>query len=251
MNDAVVVEMTALNPDAVVVKGDLTAVGSADEYAAFLAVYGRLGDRMHHVRGNHDAFLDPTLAIEDTPYAIDLDGVTLAVLDTVVPGTDAGRLPADQVRWLDDLAAERVEPVLVFGHHHCWNVEAPERPAGPYFGIQPADSEALVEVFARHEHLVGYFAGHTHTNRVRRFAAARGRPFAEVGCTKDYPGAWAEYRVYEGGYTQVMRRVQAPDAFDWAERCRFSAGPPRGPLLHRAVLTRGPRDATRPEEGLA
>ncbi len=220
MNRAVVEEMRALDPDAVVVKGDLTAVGTDAEYAAFLAVYGALGDRMHHVRGNHDALLDPTLAIEDAPYAIDLPGVTLAVLDTVIPGTDAGRLPPDQVQWLDDLAAERTGPVLVFGHHHCWNVEQPGPPPGPYFGIQPDDSRALVAVFARHEHLVGYFAGHTHANRVRRFAAARRVPFAEVACTKDYPGAWAEYRIYEGGYTQVMRRVLEPAAFAWAERCR-------------------------------
>lgn len=221
MNRAVVAEMRELDPDAVIVKGDLTAVGSDDEYAAFLAVYASLGDRMHHVRGNHDAFLNPALAIEDAPYAVEVDSVTLAVLDTVIPGTDAGQLPADQLGWLDDLARERTGPILVFGHHHCWNVEAPERPAGPYFGIQPTDSEALVDVFARHDHLVGYFAGHTHTNRVRRFAAARHVPFAEVACTKDYPGAWAEYRIYEGGYTQVMRRVTAPAAFDWAERCRF------------------------------
>jgi 3',5'-cyclic-AMP phosphodiesterase len=220
MNRAVVDEMRTLDPDAVVVKGDLTAVGSDDEYAAFLAVYGALGERMHHVRGNHDAFLDPTMAVEGAPYAIDLDGVTLAVLDTVIPGTDAGQLPADQVQWLDDLASERTGPVLVFGHHHCWNVEADRRPDGPYFGIRPADSEALVNVVSRHDHVVGYFAGHTHTNRVRRFASARRVPFAEVGCTKDYPGAWAEYRIYDGGYTQVMRRVTAPAAFDWAERCR-------------------------------
>jgi 3',5'-cyclic-AMP phosphodiesterase len=220
MNRAVVADMRHLDPDAVVVKGDLTAIGTEEQYGAFLAAYGGLGERMHHVRGNHDALLDPTLAVEDTPYAVELPGVTLAVLDTVIPGTDAGQLPADQVQWLDDLASERVGPVLVFGHHHCWNVDAPRRPSGPYFGIQPSDSEALVNVFARHEHVVGYFAGHTHTNRVRRFGAAHHRPFVEVACTKDYPGAWAEYRIYEGGYTQVMRRVLAPAAFDWAERCR-------------------------------
>jgi 3',5'-cyclic-AMP phosphodiesterase len=242
MNRAVVEEMRALDPDVVVVKGDLTAVGSDEEYAAFLAVYGTLGDRMHHVRGNHDALLDPTMAVEDAPYAIDLDGVTLAVLDTVIPGTDAGQLPADQVQWLDDLAAERTGPVLVFGHHHCWNVEADRRP-DPYFGIQPADSEALVDVVARHDQIVGYFAGHTHTNRVRRFAAARRVPFAEVGCTKDYPGAWAEYRIYEGGYTQVMRRVTAPAAFDWAEQCRtmiqgLYGELVLGPLEHRCFAER-------------
>ena len=235
MNRAVVAEMRELDPDAVVVKGDLTAIGSEEQYGAFLAAYGGLGDRMHHVRGNHDALLDPTLAVEDAPYAVDLPGVTLAVLDTVIPGTDAGQLPADQVQWLDDLASERSGPVLVFGHHHCWNVEATTTKPGPYFGIQPADSRALVDVFARHEHLVGYFAGHTHTNRVRRFAAAHRRPFAEVACTKDYPGAWAEYRIYEGGYTQVMRRVKAPAAFDWAERCRIMIQGIYGELVLGAV----------------
>ena len=43
-------------------------------------------------------------------------------------------------------------------------------------------------------------------------------PFVEVACAKDYPGVWAEYRVYEGGYTQVVRRISAPDALAWTER---------------------------------
>jgi hypothetical protein len=45
-------------------------------------------------------------------------------------------------------------------------------------------------------------------------------PFVEVACTKDYPGAWAEYRVYDGGFTQVVRRVCEPAAFTWSERAR-------------------------------
>lgn len=223
MSRAVIAEMRLLAPDAVVVKGDLTHTGTEEQYAAFLAAYGVFGDDLFHVRGNHDAMTSPTMAIEDAPYAVDLDGVTLAVLDTVIPGTDAGQLRADQAQWLDDLGHERSGPVLVFGHHHCWNVdgaEATPRRDEPYFGIQPDDSEALVGVFARHDNLVGYFAGHTHTNRVRRFTATGSRPFAEVACTKDFPGAWAEYRVYECGFTQVMRRVTEPAAFAWAERTR-------------------------------
>lgn len=219
MNRAVVHEIRALAPDAVVVKGDLTRIGLPEEYAAFLAAYGVLGDRMFHVRGNHDAMTDPTLAIEDTPYAIELDGVTLAVVDTVIPGTDGGQLTADQVQWVSDLAAETSDPVLVFGHHYLWDLRSKTR--NPHtFGITPDDSEALAAVVARHENITGYFAGHTHRNRVRRFADARDVPFVEVACTKDYPGAWAEYRVYEGGYTQVVRRVTDPAAFAWAERTR-------------------------------
>jgi predicted phosphodiesterase len=237
MNRAVVAEIRSLDPDAVVVKGDLTSVGSEAEYAAFLAAYGTLGDRMHHVRGNHDAMQDPTMSIEDAPYAVDVDGATLAVLDTVNPGTDGGQLPHDQVQWLDDLASERAGPVLVFGHHYLWDLRSDTR--NPHtFGITPDDSEALAAVVARHENIVGYFAGHTHRNRIRRYDDVRNVPFVEVACTKDFPGAWAEYRIHEGGYTQVLRRVAEPAAFDWAELTRgmflgLYTDYALGPLEHR------------------
>ena len=98
------------------------------------------------------------------------------------------------------------------------------RPATPgpttYFGINPDDSERLVAVFARRPSLVGYFAGHTHRNRVRRFAATGAVPWVEVACVKDFPGTWAEYRVFEGGIIQVHRRISTPEALAWSERCR-------------------------------
>ena len=243
MNAAVIAEMRALGPDAVVVKGDLTAEGSEAEYHDFLDAYGSLGPGMHHVRGNHDAMVDPNMALEAAPYAVDLGGVTLAVLDTVIPGTDAGQLTADQVAWLEDLAGARRGPVFVFGHHPCFDVEHGLRTGRRYFGIQPDDSDRLVDAFGRHDNLVGYFAGHTHRNRVRRFDRARRVPFGEIGCTKDYPGAWAEYRVHEGGYTQVVHRVAAADAFAWAERTRgLYEGVYRdyalGPLEHRCFTQR-------------
>ena len=63
MNGAVVDEMLALDPDVVVVKGDLTDTGKAEEYEAFLAALRPpRRPRMHHVRGNHDAMRDPELA---------------------------------------------------------------------------------------------------------------------------------------------------------------------------------------------
>ena len=215
MNAAVIDEMRALGPDAVLVKGDLTDTGTEEQLAAFLAAYGTFGDRLAFVRGNHDAMLDPTLAVEGAPYTVELPGCILAVVDTVEPGRAGGQLSRDQVQWLDDLAAEATGPVLVFGHHHVWPTDSPVRP-DDYFGIRPADSEALVAVVAARENIVGYFAGHTHGNRVWR-EPTRGIPFVEVGTTKDYPGAWAEYRIHGDGYVQIVRRVSAPDAFDWAE----------------------------------
>jgi predicted phosphodiesterase len=218
MNRAAVDEIGALDPDAVVVKGDLTNLGTEEEYEAFLATYGALGPRMHHVRGNHDAMVTSTIASAHAPFDVRLPGVVLAVLDTVVPGIDRGALPAEQLEWLDALAAGSSDPVLVFGHHHPWDPS--KHRSATYFGINPDDSEALCALIERRESVAGYFAGHTHRNRVRRFAQARDVPVVEVACVKDYPGAWAEYHVYEGGYTQVVRRVAAPDAMAWTEKTR-------------------------------
>ncbi|MGH9050215.1 MAG: metallophosphoesterase family protein [Acidimicrobiia bacterium] len=237
MNASVIAEMADLGPDAVVVKGDLTNVGTEEEYAAFLAAYGTLGDRMYHVRGNHDAMTDPTIAADDAPFTVTLDGVTLAVVDTVIPGLERGQITHHQLGWLDELAADAPGPVMVFGHHHMWNLRADHR-SETYFGLNPDDSESLAAIVARRENVVGYFAGHTHRNRIRRFEQARNVPFCEIACTKDYPGAWAEYRIYEGGYTQVVRRAARPEAMAWTEKTRaMFAGLYRdyalGPLPHR------------------
>jgi hypothetical protein len=104
-----------------------------------------------------------------------------------------------------------------------WSPESRSREA-TYFGINPDDSEKLVEVFARRRSLVGYFAGHTHRNRVRRFAATGDTPWVEVACVKDFPGAWAEYRVFEGGILQVHRRISTPEALAWTEKTRGMFG---------------------------
>ena len=85
MNRGAIAEIQALDPAAVVVKGDLTSEGTVEEYAAFLDAYGVFGERLHHVRGNHDAFHGGTFA-SDAPFSVDLPGVRLAVIDTDHPG---------------------------------------------------------------------------------------------------------------------------------------------------------------------
>ena len=223
MNGAAADEIAALRPDAVIAKGDLTTHGTPEEYDRFRAVYGeRFGDRLHEIWGNHDGYYGHRFA-DRAPYAVTLDGVILAVLDTVIPGMASGGLSDEQLDWLDDLAAGADRPVLVFGHHHVWDPSSRTR-AETYFGIRPGDSERLVELVARRPAICGYFAGHTHRNRVRRFATTGDVPWVEVAAVKDFPGSWAEYRVFEGGVLQVHRRVCAPEALRWSERCRQMFG---------------------------
>lgn len=204
-------------PHAVVVKGDLTAEGTHAEYEDFLAHYqSAFPDTLHHVRGNHDAARG-TFAAFPT-QEVDVPGATLAILDTAIPGQESGRVTTAQLEWLDELATRR-ERVLLFTHHHPWDPASSSRPER-YFGINPDDSERLVDVIARRAAIAGCFSGHTHRNRVRTFAAAPAVPMAEVASVKDYPGSWAEYRVYDGGVIQVHRRVSTVAALNWTNRTR-------------------------------
>jgi 3',5'-cyclic-AMP phosphodiesterase len=223
MNRCAIADIRAVAPDAVVVKGDLTSMGTRAEYQSFLDAYGpAFGEKLLHVRGNHDAYHGEDFASR-APLSLALPGVVLAVIDTALPGKASGGVSADTLAWLDQLAADADRPVMVFGHHHTWNPDSGQRPEA-YFGINPDDSERLVEVVARRPRIVGYFAGHTHRNRVRRFSATGDVPWVEVACVKDFPGAWAEYRVFEGGILQVFRRISAPEALAWSHKTRDMYG---------------------------
>ena len=228
MNQGAVAEIAAVEPAAVVVKGDLSTDGTDEEFAAFEACYrAAFGERLHVVRGNHDAYRGQSRYTGDT--WIDLPGVNIALLDTTVPGRATGSLTPEQLEWLDERSAAADRPVIVMGHHQQWiashrTVGVPGDPRAEhrnddYFGIRPDPSEALDEVSARRRSIVCYTAGHTHRHRVRRMTVS-GIPSIEIGCVKDFPGTWAEYRVYEGGITQVVHRISTPEALAWSERCR-------------------------------
>lgn len=219
MNAAAVAEIAAVDPAAVVVKGDLTSKGTRAEYDRFVEVYGgAFGDRLMAVRGNHESF--HSLAVADDPFAErELPGVTVALLDTSRDGRTNGDLSADQLEQLDELGARADRPVLVMGHHPVWN-PAEEQRSDATFHLVPDATDGLAAVMHRRARLVGYFAGHTHRNRVVRLPDAPEVPFVEVACVKDFPGAWAEYRVHEGNIVQVHRRISSPEALAWTEQTR-------------------------------
>ena len=226
MNEAAVEEIAALDPDVVLVKGDLTDDGKTEDYEAFLRCYGgAFGERMHHIRGNHDAYKGQTDAPAG-PFVVEVDGATLAMLDTTVPFAPNGGVDDQQLEWLAEVAAGgRADgpPVLLFGHHQPWQPGSRSRPA-TYSGINCDDSERLVETVARLPRVRGYFCGHSHRNRVRRFAETGDLPWTEVACVKDFPGAWAEYRIFEGGILQLVHRIHRADALEWTERTRGMFG---------------------------
>ncbi len=217
MNRGAAAEMLVADLAAVFVKGDLSVDGRPDEWAAFEACYrDTFGEHLHVVRGNHDSYQG------QTEYAGDrwvvLPGVAVALMDTAIPQKTTGWLSAEQLEWLDTHAAASDRPVVVMGHHQQWTPSADGHRSDDYFGLHPDPSDALAEVVLRRRSIVAYTAGHTHRHRVRRLGS--GVPTVEVGCVKDFPGTWAEYRVYEGGLMQVVHRISTAAALAWSERCR-------------------------------
>jgi 3',5'-cyclic-AMP phosphodiesterase len=219
MNRAAAAEMAAADPVAVFVKGDLSLDGRPDEWAAFEACYRTaFGARLHVVRGNHDAYHGQSEYAGDR--WVELPGVAVALVDTAVPGRTTGSLSATQLDWLDARAAAATTPVVVMGHHQQWIAGPGGNRSDDYFGLHPDASDALDEVCVRRTAIVAYTAGHTHRHRMRPMTRSA-VPSIEIGCTKDFPGTWAEYRVFDGGVLQVVHRMSTPEALAWSERCRY------------------------------
>lgn len=218
MNRSVIADIERTKLDSVLVKGDLTSSGTTEQYQAFLDAYGTFGDRLHHIRGNHESYNSEVVANVGSKV-VELPGVTAVMLDTSRYEHPNGVVTRAQLAWLDNVFTGAPNPVLVFGHHQLWDATTDPR-TDKFFGVIPECTEQLLELFARHDRVAGYFAGHTHCNRVVRNPAVRNIPIVEVASTKEYPGAWAEYRIYEGGYLQIGRCTSGSDAMGWADRTR-------------------------------
>jgi Icc protein len=216
MARAAAAEIAGAEPDAVIAKGDLTGQGAEEELATFEAIFE--GHPLHWTYGNHDVSSRSQLCPEPVMELVTVPGARIALLDTSIPAQAGGQVAADQLEWLDELGSDESTPVLVMGHHPLFDHAAFTA------GINAEDSERLVELFARRPALVGYFAGHSHRNSVRRLPATGDVPWAEIGATKDYPGVWAEYRIYERAVMQVVHRISAPEALAWTDRTRSMFG---------------------------
>jgi 3',5'-cyclic AMP phosphodiesterase CpdA len=217
MNRGAVAEIEDIDAAAVFAKGDLSVDGRPEEWAAFEECYRRaFDDRLFAVRGNHDAYRGQVAYAGD--HWVELPGVAVALMDTVIPEHTTGRLTPSQLDWLDDHAARADTPVIVMGHHQQWIGAAASRRSNDYFGLHPDPSDALAALIERRRSIVAYTAGHTHRHRRRMLDS--GVPSIEIGCVKDFPGTWGEYRVYERGIMQVVHRVSSLEALQWSEQCR-------------------------------
>ncbi len=219
MSKQAVEEISQINPAVVLAKGDLTSSASDSEFNEFMNLYKTaFQDRLYFTMGNHDAKLEANFSCESV-QCIDISGLRILLIDTSIKERYNGQISNANLDAISDLSQQSKTPVLIFGHHNIWNPSSRVRPES-YFGVNPTDSEKFVTLMADIDNIKGYFAGHTHRNRVRRFESTDDKPYVEVAALKDFPGSWAEYRVYEGGVLQIHRRLSSEACLSWSDRCR-------------------------------
>lgn len=169
-----VAHLNALEPDAVLITGDLTNDGDEQVYAAFAAIVGRLRAPFFVLTGNHDdrELIRQRFGVGYLPdsgplcYRIDRFALRLIALDTLVPGKPWGRLGPEQLAWLDARLAELPDaPTLVALHHPPFRTGI-----GHLDRSMLRDADALAAVIGRHPQVERVVCGHVHRSIQRRFA---------------------------------------------------------------------------------
>lgn len=159
-----------VDAERLILLGDLTHWGGANEYAELAASLAHLPWPVHYLIGNHDSrdkFLDtfPHAARTDTGHVqemIDLPGWRLVTLDshdeTFTEPVHSGVLCRDRLKWLDTaLAGAGDRQVALFIHHP---------PMTTFFegmdeiGLRNRDE--LAELIDRHGNVRQIIAGHIH-----------------------------------------------------------------------------------------
>ena len=210
-------------PDAVIVTGDITEAGRADEYAVFREIIdGRLPCKVHVGIGNHDRHDNFRAALGDLPgvtadpdfvqYAADIGDIRLIMLDSVVPGAGHGELCARRLDFLAaalDDAADR--PVLIGLHH-----PPVETGIASMDVIKLHEPEHMLDLVRRHGKVLGILCGHHHRAIISQrggatllAAPALGGHQSEVRFDADAP---ARFLLEPGGW--FLLRVDAEPALN-------------------------------------
>jgi predicted phosphodiesterase len=233
MNDDAIAEINAANVDAVVVKGDIADRGLPEQFGFARDAFAKIRAPHHAFLGNHDYYgrhngageVDgyALLGQAPAPRSVDLGGWRLVLLETAEPGDHHGVFDDDRLQWLAGTLAETLEhaiPTLLLMHHQP--VPPEKRDSYPNsIGMLPEHSLPFFDLIGANPQVKGVLIGHTHRNRVRRYRASGAAPFVEVNCTKDYPGGWAHYELYDdGSFRQEVRRTGSTRSLAHSTRCR-------------------------------
>jgi hypothetical protein len=230
--------------------GDVSAEAGAEDLAdakRYLDTFGRQGTDYLVARGNHDRPHDSDDSAGCSPSPLDTtrqdcftdvffpDGppwfsheafglrvIGLDTYDKIGNGGDNGVMGETQFAFVrDELARDRDQPTLVFGHHPV-TLESAVTTVGVPLGSNLENTRArqLEALYGQTPGVFLHHSGHTHRNKRTSAPDAPGVVFQEVAAVKEYPGGFHLLRVFTGGYALNFYKFRSPLAQEWAERSR-------------------------------
>lgn len=166
-----------LQPDVVLLTGDLVNDGTSVQYDHLMELLGPLDLPLVPIPGNHDdrtelrkRFADvlPAGAGSDPiDLVVDVGVIRIVALDTTIPGRHDGALADTQLAWLDrELTAVPDRPTIVAQHHPPATSGIPWMDDTCGF----ADGRREAAIISRHVHVEAVVSGHLHRCLQQRFA---------------------------------------------------------------------------------
>lgn len=219
---AAITEALAWGAVQLVIKGDSAHHRTEESFAQVDRLLDQFPDApILMIPGNHDvddrsdipipeSFGQGRIPMVQSLNYRDLPGIRLIGCNTTILNTGPGVIQPHSAELLQ-LASETSGPVLLATHHHFQ-----PKPFPTYWplGIPAPESTDFLTALGRANPNTVVTSGHTHRNRIRRHGPVL---LTQVASTRDWPGVWAGYTVYEGGISQVVRRIAAPGAIHWHE----------------------------------
>ena len=154
-------EVNELEPDCVVVSGDLTNDGFRPEYQAAREYLDKVEcERLVVIPGNHDSrnvgYVHFEELFGDRSTFLHLDGMSLVAIDSTEPDLDHGTIGRGRYSWIEECFAQDAYLRIFVLHHHLLPIPGPGRERNVVY-----DAGDCIETLLRSGvHLV--LSGHKH-----------------------------------------------------------------------------------------
>ena len=197
-----VVQINALQPDLVVICGDLVNTAGEDSFADFQRIRAGFEMPCHVASGNHDVENEPTAEslvlyrekIGEDYFTVDHKGYTFVIVNTQLWKVQVPEESAAHQAWFEEtLAANhgRGQKSIVVGHYPLFTKSADEEEN--YYNIPMPLRGELLGLLVKHG-VVVFMAGHMHQNNPLEY---EGIPMiVSASTSKNFDGAPMGFRVW-------------------------------------------------------
>lgn len=155
-------------PDIVLVTGDVSNNGTADECERAADILGNLNCPFYVIPGNHDNRETlvsvfgkkscPAEAKDFVNYTIEGYPIHLIALDSTIPTAPGGEICESRARWLDNRLQESVsKPVIIFMHHPPIKFGVAETDIDGFIG-----ADRLGSIIEKYDNIERILCGHIH-----------------------------------------------------------------------------------------